>query len=583
MFFSLLFASPMAVITLLLQLFAVTMFIPYRVERPARHVPLVTYGLIAANTVIFLLTILTANINLPVDRVEGKREVETLLRGDRARLRADTRELLDIMRRRGAPVPEGATDAQLDEFLSSASGKQREQLAAGIAARRAQSSAGLRRLWQIQHIGDTFLLDPHAPPQNPSAHRAAAPSLPGMPRSMNGPPGELHLRANMLYLWVFGRATEETLGSKLYAGAYVLCGIAAVLLFHLTTMQFARDQAWMPYLGASGAIAGVQGFFALRFYRTPVSIFYIQPISLAIVFVIAAIAGVIGALTLGLIGAALGFFGVWAAFVVYMRKAAFGTFKVASAWAIGVWLVVFNVVPAINEAIGGEQNGVALWAHIGGFGFGMVYALLIGSKEEGAKEYLLEDAQKAYDSSDMETAITRAENLLQRQPENAGAYEVMAKAHDYRGDVDSALDNYELAIQKHLQSGERDAAAAAYLHALARNSAFIMPPAVQFQLASQMARNGDYQNAAENLTKIPFTFPDAPEGELSLLRGAQIYIEHLQQPDMAVQLLQTLVQRHPQTQWMAQVQAALQAAQAQKDAPPPEPLAPVPRPPMQKI
>jgi hypothetical protein len=66
-----------------------------------------------------------------------------------------------------------------------------------------------------------------------------------------------------------------------------------------------------------------------------------------------------------------------------------------------------------------------------------------------------------------------------------------------------------------------------------------------------------------NLAKIPFTFPDAPEGELSLLRAAQMYIDHLNQPEMGLHLLNTMLQHYPETQWMPQVETSMRKAQNQ--------------------
>jgi tetratricopeptide (TPR) repeat protein len=263
------------------------------------------------------------------------------------------------------------------------------------------------------------------------------------------------------------------------------------------------------------------------------------------------------------VGAIAAFFGTWIAFIIYARKLAIGTFRLAAAWVIGIWLLVFNIVPVIQEYVSGQQGGVAIWAHIGGFLFGILYAGLIGSKEEGGREYLLEDAQKAYDKSDMKRAEEFANNLLQREPNNAGAYEVLAKAFDQQGNEEEALNNYELATDHYLRKGEREAAASVYLTALRKHELFILPPDKQLAVGNQMAKDGDWKNAAETLVKIPYTFPDAPECEISLLRCSQIYLEHLAQPEMTMQLLEYFVQRYPQSQWMPQVERAYRVAQYQ--------------------
>jgi membrane associated rhomboid family serine protease len=378
----------------------------------------------------------------------------------------------------------------------------------------------------------------------------------------------------MLFLWVYGRALEDTLGPLIYLGAYLLAGIAATLMYHVITMQFTPHSAGIPLMGASGAIAGVMGLFAVRFYRTPVRMFYILPTTIPI-FVIASIIASIGwymvvreSLTSGLLGLASA-----AAFIFfYGRTWAWGNFMAPSAMIIGGWILISNVIPGVRKLFETEKSGgVAYWAHIGGFAFGMVYALLIGSQAEGGKEYMLEDAQKAYDNADMKKAVECAENLLVREPNNAGAYEVLAKAYDRQGNEEAALDNYELAIDQYLKKGERDAAVSAYLAALHKHERFILPPDKQLAVGNQMAKNGDFQNSSETLVKIPYTFPDAPESEISLLRSAQLYLEHLGQPQMTMQLLEYFVHRYPQSQWMPQVERAYRVAQYQVAGPQEQP------------
>jgi membrane associated rhomboid family serine protease len=443
-----------------------------------------------------------------------------------------------------------------------------QQIAMEEAFKEANDAEGYAKFWQIQHAYSQFAGDPHYSVLNIFAYRASNPTLWGLLAAMFLHGSFMHLLGNMIFLWVFGRALEDTLGPSIFIGAYILCGIAATLMYHVMMMVFTPASAGLPSLGASGAIAGVLGLFALRFYRTPVRIVYVLPNVLAIVFFVGILAGLLGGFVLGLPGLLIGFFGTWVAFFIYARAWAWGTFKTASAWAIGAWLLVYNIIPGVMTLTRDEKSGgTAYWAHIGGFIFGMLYALLIGSKGEGALEYALEDAHKAYDLGQMETAIERATNVLSREPNNAGAYEVMAKAYDQRGKENEALDNYEIAIQKQLQAGEREAAVNIYLHSLSRNPGFILEPKVQMALGSQMARMALYKEAAENLAKIPFTFPEAPEGELALLRSAQIYLEQLNEPDMASHLLHSLLERYPDTQWMQQVERGLRMAQFQMNPP----------------
>ncbi len=72
--------------------------------------------------------------------------------------------------------------------------------------------------------------------------------------------GLIHLACNLLYLWVFGAAIEEWLGSWRFLGFYLACGLAA------SVFQLASDpDAYVATIGASGAISGVLGAYLVSY------------------------------------------------------------------------------------------------------------------------------------------------------------------------------------------------------------------------------------------------------------------------------------------------------------------------------
>jgi membrane associated rhomboid family serine protease len=78
-----------------------------------------------------------------------------------------------------------------------------------------------------------------------------------------------HLLGNMLFLWVFGRGIEDTMGHGRYLAFYLLCGVVAGL------SQIASDPASpIPTVGASGAISGVMGAFLVLYPNVRVKMFF---------------------------------------------------------------------------------------------------------------------------------------------------------------------------------------------------------------------------------------------------------------------------------------------------------------------
>jgi len=74
----------------------------------------------------------------------------------------------------------------------------------------------------------------------------------------------LHLLGNMLFLWIFGNNVEDVMGHVRFFVFYLLAGFAATGLQTGITLSTASDRvAEIPNLGASGAISGVLGAYFL--------------------------------------------------------------------------------------------------------------------------------------------------------------------------------------------------------------------------------------------------------------------------------------------------------------------------------
>src|SRR5947207_2230146 len=75
----------------------------------------------------------------------------------------------------------------------------------------------------------------------------------------------LHLGGNLWFLWLFGSKVEGLVGARRFLVHYFTAGLAAALL-----QVIALPDNTMPMIGASGAIAGVLGAYALAFPRQPI-------------------------------------------------------------------------------------------------------------------------------------------------------------------------------------------------------------------------------------------------------------------------------------------------------------------------
>jgi membrane associated rhomboid family serine protease len=142
--------------------------------------------------------------------------------------------------------------------------------------------------------------------------------------------GIVHIGGNMLFLWIFGNNVEDALGPVRFLLFYLLAGIAATATQTFVTLYFGTaSDASVPNVGASGAIAGVLGAYFVLLPRASV---------LALIF--------LGFFFIFRVVPAILFLGIWIAL-----QALDGTFSLTTPTAGG---------------------GVAFFAHIGGFVFGVL-------------------------------------------------------------------------------------------------------------------------------------------------------------------------------------------------------------------
>jgi len=136
--------------------------------------------------------------------------------------------------------------------------------------------------------------------------------------------GWFHIISNMWVLWIFGDNVEDRMGSIRFIIFYLICGIAAGVV-HVAT----NGASTLPVIGASGAIAGVLGAYVVLFPLARIVV--LIPIFFYPLFV-----------------------------EIY-------AFVFMLIWFLSQF---FNGALALMEP--GQVGGIAWWAHIGGFGTGLV-------------------------------------------------------------------------------------------------------------------------------------------------------------------------------------------------------------------
>jgi rhomboid family protein len=135
--------------------------------------------------------------------------------------------------------------------------------------------------------------------------------------------GWMHIIGNMLFLGIFGKNVEDSMGHFKFVIFYLLCGVVAA-----AAQIFLSPDSTVPMIGASGAISGVLGAYLLLFPRARVLVL----------------------------------FPIW----IFWR-----VFNVPAILFLALWFVIqlFSALAVVNMGVSG---GVAFWAHVGGFIGGML-------------------------------------------------------------------------------------------------------------------------------------------------------------------------------------------------------------------
>ena len=146
--------------------------------------------------------------------------------------------------------------------------------------------------------------------------------------------GILHLAGNMLFLWLFADNIEATAGNLHFVIFYFLGGLVASM-----AQIIVDPSSTLPTVGASGAISAVMGAYIVCFPKSKIKM-------LVLIF--------------------------------------FRSFYIPAILFLGFWFGQ-QIFSSFSVGTDSQEGGVAWWAHIGGFVFGVIYAYLFFKKEPKAE------------------------------------------------------------------------------------------------------------------------------------------------------------------------------------------------------
>lgn len=321
-----------------------------------------------------------------------------------------------------------------------------------------------------------------------------------------------HLFGNMVFLWVFGAVLEPRLGSGRFLLAY-LAGIVVsntfcVILLFFQAISLGDFKKFWDYhsLGASGAISGLMGLFAVRAYFAKIKItvpfLYIPFLSFAL--------------------------------------------PVQAAILIGMFFCM-DVAGGLRQFSEAAKPGVDYWAHVGGYMGGIAIGYLIKLHRDAACEASEVNAERLANKTLLKKEAAGAwQEILARDPQNEKALQYFCRLYWYNAekrapylgrlfrvlqkrDFCEALSLFESKYPGCLQSISGDVLLKFGLHFLrtgefmkassclktASEKQGVWQSKALYSLADAYEERDWLDLAADTLEKVITLFPDSPFGRVA--------------------------------------------------------------------
>ena len=325
-----------------------------------------------------------------------------------------------------------------------------------------------------------------------------------------------HLWGNMMFLWAVGTEVESRIDWKRFLALYfvtgILSGIVSVSVYYLSTGEASHG------LGASGAISGIMGVFAVRCYfktmNFPVPVLGILPIHFKV--------------------------------------------RMNSLVMMGLFFM-FDLGGGIDQVKGESLSNVGHWAHLGGMVVGIVMAgmMKLGRDAVGERhtDIGLARLKEGVGLGEGEESLRTA---LESNGENVEAILALARTrsrrHGFRYTLtEEGAELYRKAMSLLISKDPKEAAEI-YVEYFNKYQEGV-EPALQFRIAGILYRNGDLDKACLALEMLADDgSTPAAIREKALFQAAKIMID-MDLHDAAGRYCERFLESFPQSAMASKVKA----------------------------
>ncbi|HEV2521408.1 MAG TPA: rhomboid family intramembrane serine protease [Candidatus Acidoferrales bacterium] len=344
--------------------------------------------------------------------------------------------------------------------------------------------------------------------------------------------GWLHLIGNMWFLWLAGAVLEDTWGRLIYPAFYMIAGVLA-----LQVHAMVNAGSLTPTIGASGAIAGLMGAFLVRFPTTKIEM-------------------------------------GWLLFFRFYR------FKMAAYWLLPLWLLT----EVFYGSMFGAMSGVAHWAHVGGFVFGALIAVVVRKSgleqmaEKGIQEKiswvshpLLADASEQMDKGQLDQAAATLQKMVQEKPDSIDAYRMLQQVYWRKNDLPAHRDALARILSLEIKANDHEGALQT-CQDFRNAGGEKLPASIWLELCRHLETQPDVSRAAEEYSELAQAYPAEKQGLLAQMAAGRLYLKRLNRASDALRFYEAAhASGIPHADWQPTIDKGVAEAKKALQLPAPSP------------
>lgn len=325
-----------------------------------------------------------------------------------------------------------------------------------------------------------------------------------------------HLWGNMIFLWAVGTVVEKRVGAGRFMLFYLVTGLLAGLTF--IGIEFVFMGKVGHVLGASGAVSGIMGVYAIRCYFKSM----VFPIPI------------------------LGIFSLILPIGLKVRLNALVILGLFFLMDLGSGL----------DQVAGVQSGIAHWAHIGGMSFGMLFAALTGLGAEAVDERHLDiglaASEKKGNAFEGEESL---EIILKKDPNNAEALLHLARIKSEYSAGPEAIPLYQQAIAVYIRT-KPALAADIFIEYYGKYLKGVSPD-LQLRIAGILYRSGNYDISSRCLEMLCSSAETPPQIKERAMYQCAVVLETMGLLEASREYYKMFVDNFPNSQAVEKARAKL--------------------------